>query len=183
MIKHHFRTGLCEKQTRGNKLLIWEHNGWSKLLLAAEIVSVMLGGETFNCTLIPAIMNGFILAPVICGTLVITAVSVWYMIFISSVPFLTLSCALKSSLYVITITSRSLFVNGLKLKQTLFLEFHIFYTFRSPRLFSSSKYYALFGSNMISQVFCSLFPFRQWNLILQWWNLVLYKFSDLQRFQ
>lgn len=96
MIKHHFRTGMLGKQARENKLLIWGEIGWSKVLLAAKIVLVLiLGGETFNCTLIPTIMNGFILAPVIYGTLVITEVSVWYTIFISSVPFLTSSCVLK----------------------------------------------------------------------------------------
>lgn len=85
------------KQDKGNKLLTWEELADQKSFYLLKLSpALIIGRQNFNCTVIPVIKSGFIPALVICSTLMITAVSVWYVIFVSFVPFLTLCYVLKT---------------------------------------------------------------------------------------
>lgn len=85
------------KQDKGNKLLSWEELADQKSFYLLKLSpALIIGRQNFNCTVIPVIKSGFIPALVICSTLMITAVSVWYVIFVSFVPFLTLRYVLKT---------------------------------------------------------------------------------------
>lgn len=154
------------RQDKGNKLLIWEELADQKSFYLLKLSpALILGRQSFNCTVIPVIKSGFILAPVICSTSVITAVSVWYMIFVSFLPFLTLSCVLKTHFEPLksSLSPADLYL-WMNWNCSKCFYNSILPTYRSLRIFffSFSRYYALFGLNfMLSQLTCSLLPLRE----------------------